>query len=270
MQKFFDRYCKGIENDWEATPKVRVSLIGFNQPNIKNRVFDDWPIPETKYETLYLGPNEQMRKEPWENPGIQQYKSDEESYQMDNDPEELVFRFELPERRCQIGSVKAILYMSCDEFDDMDIFLQIRKADSTGRILQSHNVPLKDMERQGVDKENIPLTNTFIYLGPHGQIRASHRKIDQGLSKPHYILHEHISEERILPGTVVKIETSIWPGGFVLEKGEYLIFKVSGHPMYLAEFPTLRGQFKARNKGLHKVHLGGAHGSHLVVPFVEA
>jgi hypothetical protein len=48
----------------------------------------------------------------------------------------------------------------------------------------------------------------------------------------------------------VKIETSIWPAGIIFEEGEYLVFKISGHPMYLAEFPTLRGSFKARNKGL--------------------
>ena len=30
LQRFFDRYTKGIENDWETTPKVRVSLLGYN------------------------------------------------------------------------------------------------------------------------------------------------------------------------------------------------------------------------------------------------
>ena len=31
LQKFFDRYTKGIENGWESTPKVRVSLLGYNE-----------------------------------------------------------------------------------------------------------------------------------------------------------------------------------------------------------------------------------------------
>ena len=30
LQRFFDRYTKGIENDWESTPRVRVSLLGYN------------------------------------------------------------------------------------------------------------------------------------------------------------------------------------------------------------------------------------------------
>lgn len=31
LADFFDRYLKGVENDWEKTPSVRVSLLGFNK-----------------------------------------------------------------------------------------------------------------------------------------------------------------------------------------------------------------------------------------------
>lgn len=31
LQKFFDKYTKGLDNGWELTPKVRVSLLRFNQ-----------------------------------------------------------------------------------------------------------------------------------------------------------------------------------------------------------------------------------------------
>lgn len=265
----FDHYTKGFENGWEQTPKVRVSLLGFNQPNIKNRPFANWPVPNTKYETLYLAPNQQLQSDVVSVKSIESYQSDVDSQQMDNDTEELHFKLRLPERCLLVGSVKAVLYVSCNDFDDLDIFLQIRKADKDGNILQSHNVPIQDMEREGVPKDKVPLLNTFIYLGPHGQIRASHRAVDRKLSKPHYIAHEHRKEERIPAGQIVKVETSIWPGGIILEKDEFLVFKISGHPMYLAEFPTLRGQFKARNKGLHHVHLGGTEGSHIIVPFLD-
>lgn len=103
----------------------------------------------------------------------------------------------------------------------------------------------------------------------HGQIRASHRAVDHDLSKPHYIQHRHDLEERITPGTSVKIETSIWPGGIIFNEGESMVFKISGHPMYLSEFPTLRGQFLARNTGRHVVHIGGSTASYIEVPFVE-
>jgi hypothetical protein len=55
----------------------------------------------------------------------------------------------------------------------------------------------------------------------------------------------------------------------IFEKVESLVLKLSGHPMTLAEFPSLRGQFKARNSGVHNVHMRGAKGSHIIVPFVD-
>lgn len=31
LLKFFDHYLKGVENDWESTPEVRISLLKYNQ-----------------------------------------------------------------------------------------------------------------------------------------------------------------------------------------------------------------------------------------------
>ena len=125
------------------------------------------------------------------------------------------------------------------------------------------------MEAQGLQEHQVPLLNPYVYLGPHGQIRASHRAIDPALSKPHYIQHSHEFEEKVTPGSVVCIETSLWPGGITFDKEESIVFKASRHPMWLAEFPSLRGQFKARNVGGHQLHIGGSTGSYIEVPFVE-
>lgn len=269
LQVFFDHYLKGANNDWETTPRVRVSVLGFNQPNIKNIVYENWPVSTTRYDTLYLGTKQELSHRPAEVPGTLSYQADVDAQQVDNDTEELQFKFKIPNRTLLVGSVKAVLYISCDASDDMDIFLQVRKADANGNILRINNIPEGDMSAQGVPPENVPLINPTVYLGPHGQIRVSHRAINTEISKPHYLSHSHLEEERVPRGQVVKVETSIWPGGIIFEKDEYLVVKVSGHPMYLAEFPTLRGAFKARNFGRHIVHCGGEHSSHVVVPFVE-
>lgn len=269
LQVFFDRYLKGIDNGWESTPQVRVSLLGYNQPNIKNQVYKAWPPPETTYATLYAGPDEQLLDEAGTSQGVVSYQADADAQQVDNDSDELHFKMKISQRTFLIGSVRAVLYISCDDLDDMDIFLQVRKADKDGNILRSYNVPDDEMAAMGIPREKVPLTNPVIYLGPHGQIRASHHAIDTSISKPHYISHSHLTEESIPRGKIVKVETSIWPGGIIFEKDEYLVIKISGHPMYLAEFPTLRGAFKANNKGLHKIYIGGEEPTHFVVPFVQ-
>ncbi len=188
---------------------------------------------------------------------------------MDDDSEECHFRFTFSEKTHLLGAAKVVLYMSCEEADDMDIFLQLRKEDSSGKILRYNNIPQSDMDAQGLQQKDIPLLNTLVYLGPHGQIRASHRKIDEKLSTAHWIRHEHRIEEKVTPGEVVRVETSLWPGGMIFEKSETLVLKIAGHPMYLAEFPTMRGKFKARNTGKHKVHIGGTHASSIVIPLVD-
>jgi hypothetical protein len=38
LQKFLDRYTKDIENGWEETPKVRVSIYQYNKVNFPGRV----------------------------------------------------------------------------------------------------------------------------------------------------------------------------------------------------------------------------------------
>ncbi|KAL6247545.1 hypothetical protein RBB50_005891 [Rhinocladiella similis] len=269
LQLFFDRYAKGIDNELEKLPKVRVSLLGYNLPNIVNLAVPSWPVPETTYMTMFLSPGERLLEHSPSEEAVIQYQSDVPSFQIDNDPGELYFRYTFTKRMYLLGAAKTVLWMSCNDADDMDIFLQIRKEDASGKVLQYHNIPKKDIEAQGVSDADVPLLNTLVYLGPHGQIRASHRAIDEELSTPHFIRHKHLVEERISPGTVVRVETSIWPGGIIFDPGESIVLKISGHPMYLAEFPTLRGQFKARNTGKHDVHTGGSRGSHLVVPFVD-
>jgi hypothetical protein len=151
----------------------------------------------------------------------------------------------------------------------MDVFVQLRKADKTGKILQSYNVPLPDLARMGMEEKDIPVINPMIYLGPTGHLRASHRELDTALSKPHWPVHAHTKEEHVPAGEVVKLDIGIWPGGMVFSEGESLVLKVSGHWMTLAEYPHLRGAAKTINKGEHVLHMGGETGSHVVLPFVE-
>lgn len=31
LKKFYDRYLKGVQNDWESTPQLRISLLQYNK-----------------------------------------------------------------------------------------------------------------------------------------------------------------------------------------------------------------------------------------------
>jgi predicted acyl esterase len=51
LQTFFDKYCKDMSNDWEMTPRLRLSLLGFsNSParTISEREAPSYPLPGTE------------------------------------------------------------------------------------------------------------------------------------------------------------------------------------------------------------------------------
>jgi predicted acyl esterase len=185
---------------------------------------------------------------------------------MDDDSEEIQFRVTFTERTTIVGASKATLYVSCPDHDDLDVFVQLRKADNQGTILRYCNIPLKDLEVSNV--EEVDLVNVLQYLGPTGILRGSHRKLDPVLSKPHWPAHDHTREEKITPGTIVKLEIGIWAAAMQFEPGEQLALKVAGHQMTLAEFKPLRGLFHTGNKGRHFLHFGGSYGSHVQIPIV--
>ena len=157
--------------------------------------------------------------------------------------------------------------MSTSEHDDMDVFVQVRKADSTGRILQYINIPKEARESTGmVEVEPI---NPLIYLGPTGALRASYRAIDESLSNEYWPEHYYTRSEKLTSGAIVRLEIGLWQTGIQFESGEQLVVKVAGHPMALAEFPNLRGSIRNANKGRHLLHVGEDVASHVVIPTVD-
>lgn len=58
LQRYFDRYCKGVDNGWERdTPPVRLSLLGFNgslAATIIERPEKEYPLARQQLQTYYL------------------------------------------------------------------------------------------------------------------------------------------------------------------------------------------------------------------------
>lgn len=71
LARFFDRYCKGIQNGWEkTTPPVRLSLIGFDGsiPDVIERPEQDFPLTRQNLKRFYLNA-ETMMLQPSVTPG---------------------------------------------------------------------------------------------------------------------------------------------------------------------------------------------------------
>ena len=54
LKKFLDRYLKDINNGWEVTPYVRVSVLDPGGEDLVDRPEKDFPLPQQKLKTYYL------------------------------------------------------------------------------------------------------------------------------------------------------------------------------------------------------------------------
>lgn len=66
------------------------------------------------------------------------------------------------------------------------------------------------------------------YVGPLGQLRASHRALDPDKSTPSEPYLTHAAEEPLTPGVPVAVEIALWPTSMVVRPGERLVVEVAG------------------------------------------
>ncbi|KAJ5691553.1 Alpha/Beta hydrolase protein [Penicillium malachiteum] len=265
LKGFLDHFTKYIENCWKQMPKARISVLRFNQSPLVSMPFSNWPPVNTFYEKYYLSDEDVLHQSHPSADGTVSYQSDAPAMQIDADSEEVSFKHIFSQKATLVGSSRAILFISCPDHDDLDIFVQLRKLDRNGKVLQKINIPLEDL---GVTSDEVDDINVLKYLGPTGVLRASHGALDTHLSKPHWPMHDHANPQKIIPGQMVRVEIGLWPAAIQFDAGEGIALKVSGHPMILAEFAPLRGLCENANKGRHVVHFGGDLASHILIPTV--
>lgn len=269
LQKFFDRYLYGKINGWEMTPKVRHSLLGFNQDSIVNRPEPTYPPPYVEHRTFFLDCQTAMLREDsiTSEPSSTSYQSDS----WDDDGAHFVLKFSARTELCGFSQVR--LYMSCADTDELDVYVILRKLDANGQPLMHLNVPLESLPA-GTLAEDVPDLHIFKYLGPNGRLRASHRHVsaDPTLSEeqssllaPATAWHPHDSEDKVVPGQIVRLDIPLLPSGIIFEAGESIRLEVKGHEVTLPEFPALHRVPENLNLGRHVIHSGPEHKSSITL-----
>ena len=145
----------------------------------------------------------------------------------------------------------------------MDVVVQIRKISPRGEMLEQLNYPCP------VPVDEVPDVNVAKTLGPQGFLRASHAvTLVPGTSKTE-VFYTHDRREPVKPGTVVRLEITLWPMGMVFAEGEGIVLRVSGHDMSHPEVELIRiTEAVDENVGTHVIHTGGQYDSQLIVPVI--
>lgn len=261
LHKFFERYLQGKANDWESTPRVRHSLLGFNRDSVVNRPETSYPPDYVQHRKFFLDAESASMNEQHKsiNPSTATYQSDS----WDDDGAHFTLTFDKYTEL--IGFSQAKLYMSCPDADDLDVYVICRKLDVQGNALLHLNIPM-DALPEGTTAADVPNGNVYKYVGPNGRLRASHRKLggDPTISKqqaemlaPATAWHPHEQADKIPPGRIVCLDIPLWPSGMVFDKGESIRFEIKGHEPTLPEFPALYLTHRNLNRGKHFIHTGG-------------
>lgn len=240
LKKFYDRYLKDIRNGWEMTPRVRLDVMdAFDCDYQVKRAETSFPLDRTEYIRYYLdGDKMAMQDAP---------VSAESKVIYDPETEEAVFNMEFTEDTELTGYMYLRLFVEADGHDDMDMFVNIQKADENGNW--------------------IPWTTLGEpHPGAWGKIRVSHRELDPKLSTKFQPVMAHKRELKLGKGEIVPVDIEIVPSSRIWHKGQKLRIQIAGRYIREGWFEPL--SWDTDNKGKHIIHTGGQYESFLQVPVI--
>ncbi len=205
LLKFFDHYLKGVDNDWEQTPKVRLSVLNPGGKDVVDRVENEWPLKRTSYERLWLNGKvgELQKRKPT--------KEIRQSYNADSvGRNSLQYHIKMTKTVEITGYMKLHLWVAAEDFNDMDLQVRVEKLDHNGQPI-------------------IGMTGSSV--AATGFMRVSMRKLDPARSsesEPYYLFTKE-AEQKLEPGKAYPVEIQLWPMGMIFEKGEYLQLTVGAY-----------------------------------------
>jgi uncharacterized protein len=265
----------GKDNGWEKTPRLRLSLLGYNRPSDVNRIVTSYPPSEFSYLKLYLNASSSQLQE--HAPQGEDAVSYDASLPYDTTLRAhrgigFTYKFTKYTELCGFSRVK--LFMSTPDADDMDVYVVIRKLNAAGDALFHYNIPFSALPA-GTKETEIPHENVWKYVGPSGRLRASNRATGEekleGISPQQYrelmsdayVYHPYNDNRKLEHHEVVELDIGLWPGGIIFDAGESMRLEIKGVRPILPEFVGLGD--KNYNRGTHVLHTGGEHASYLYV-----
>jgi uncharacterized protein len=244
---FFGHFLKGEDNGWLNEPKIRLEIrrpIGATP-----RAEKEWPLARTQWQKFYLdAADRSLSPERSGAAATIQYRSLGDGVSFFTTPFDQDVEF--------TGPLGARLWASSPT-TDIDLFVALRLFAPDGNEVVFAGAS---------DTEPVA----------RGWLRASHRKLDETMSRPDrpYRLHQEI--EKLEPGRAYALDVEIWPTSIVVPKGYRLALTVAGRDY---EAPGVSGRLlhqhekdrpRAEFDALITLFSGPQHDSHLLLPFIPA
>jgi predicted acyl esterase len=134
--------------------------------------------------------------------------------------------------------------------EDMDVYATIRNIDRDG----------DDVWEVGQQQQNVPVAK--------GWLRASHRALDMGLSRPYRPYHRHDRRQWLRNNAPVRLDVEIWPTCMVFRKGHRIRLDIQPRDgVGSAPYTHYSADY---NTGDNTIYTGGGMASHLLLPVIPA
>jgi len=200
QRRFFDYFLLG-KGDWLNQPPVSLNVRRADGTFFL-RGEKEWPLARTEWQSSYLDLADSMLKE------TAPVQRNQETFRAFG--EGITFLTPPLESEREItGPLRAKLWISSST-QDADIFLVVRAFDPDG----------KEVLFEGANDPKTPLSQ--------GWLRASHRMVDEKLSRSWMPWHPHKIAEPLVPGEIYELDIEIWPTCIVLPAGYRLALTVLG------------------------------------------
>lgn len=240
LDRFFERYLKGVRNGWESTPRVRIDVMDAYDFDFQlQRAEEDFPLPRTQYTKLWLNAAKQsLSLEP-------PVASSKLTYEAKTG--RATFDVSFQKETELTGYMKLHLWVEADGNDDMDLFVAVQKLGKDGKWIPTHILGKP-------------------HPGAAGKLRVSLRELDEKLTtafQPHYTYKRF---QKLQPGEIVPVDIEIWPTSRIWHPGEQLRVEIMGHYERIDWFEPF--EYDTINKGRHVIHTGGKYASYLQIPQV--
>jgi predicted acyl esterase len=265
LLRFFDRYLKGVDNGWEATPRVRVAVLGTEgRDDEVNRALDAFPSESVRHRELHLNAAERTL--------IPAAPAGAGVARCERPGDSICFDLPIDRDSELIGFSSVRLYVQLHEGSDQDLYIALERLDRRGRRIAARSNPvphpLLDRLLRTVHRSGCVLPLDLLFPSrAKGRLRLSHRELDVSLSRRERPVPRHRGERPVAPGEVVAVDVAIDPVAWKLEAGQKLRLRIAGHDLAPKALP---GVVPAPPRGHSRFSIwcGGACPSHLWVPLV--
>lgn len=239
QKAFFAHFLKGEDNGMDQRPTVRLE-VRETRDEWSVRYENEWPIARTDYHPLYLdaAAGKLVDAQPGTT-GVAEYQPLDDA---------ATFTVTFDQDTEITGHTALRLWVSTTAGTDMDLFVGLKKLDRSGDEVHFY-------AKAGYQKG----------VAAMGWLRVSERALDDARSTPWQPVLSHADPQPLTPGEVVPVDVEILPSSTLFRAGESLQLVVQGADLF--EHVALGHAYSAEvNQGTHRVHTGGDHDSHLLVP----